>query len=100
MAIACPVTLLPFDFSSCTSACTKRMIAINNILQWKYDKASHVDIMKKGFDIYVQAWGELALVVLPLHSSTEAYNRAAVPTGYEWSSCLRPQSCARPPRTP
>ena len=75
-SLACPVTLLPFDFSSCTSTCTKRMIAINNILQWKYDKASHVDIMKKGFDIYVQAWGELALVVLPSHSSTEAYNRA------------------------
>ena len=73
---ACPVTLLRFDFSSCASACTKRMHAVNTILQWKHDKASHAAIIRNGFDTYVQAWEELALVVLPAPSSAEAFNRA------------------------
>ena len=75
-AQACPVTLLRFDFSSCASACTKRMLAVNTILQWKHDTTSHAAIIRNGFDTYVQAWENLSLVVLPAPSSAEAFNRA------------------------
>ena len=72
----CPVTLLHFDFSSCASACTKRMLAISTILQWKHDSTSHALIMKRRFDTYVQSWDELSRVVLPAPSSDEAFNRS------------------------
>ena len=72
----CPVTLLKFDFSSCTSACTNRLLDMSIILQWAQDPTSHAVIMKREFDTYVRSWEELSLVLLPAHSSAEAFNRA------------------------
>ena len=72
----CPVTLLDFDFSSCTSACTKRMLDMDTIIEWTQKPGTRTSIVKRGFYTYVQSWEELSLVVLPAQSSAEAFDRA------------------------
>ena len=70
------MTLLKFDFSSCTSAGKNRVLDMNTILQWTQDPTSHAKIMKREFYTYFQSWEELSLVLLPAHSSAEAFDRA------------------------
>jgi len=72
----CPVTLLQFDFSSCTSACKKRMFDMDTIIQWTQKPDTRTSIIKREFYTYVQSWNELSLVVLPAQSSAEAFDRA------------------------
>jgi hypothetical protein len=72
----CPVTLLQFDFSSCTSACKKRMFDMDTIIQWTRKPETRTSIIKREFYTYVQSWEELSLVVLPAQSSAEAFDRA------------------------